>query len=109
MSSEPQLIAITTAREPIPRRYIVTVKEGVTLASHTSSIQSSIESTPSNITHEFDLINGYAGEFHEDDLAALRANPEIEAIEEDGISRTCTTSLQFVPPPPIYSSKPIEL
>jgi len=107
MSSEPQLIAITPAKEAIPRRYIVTVKEGVTLASHTSSIQSSIESTPSNITHEFDLINGYAGEFHPDDLEALRANPEIEAIEEDGISRTCAINTQFVTP--AYSNKLIEL
>jgi len=103
MSSESTLIAITSAKEPIPGRYIVTVKEGVSLASHTSSVQSSIASTDSNITHELDIINGYAGAFTEDDLAALRANPEIDSIEQDGTVRTCNFDTQSVLPS-IYNS-----
>ena len=97
------LLTVSKAEEPVPGRYIVTLKEEVSLAAHISSTQAKIESTPSNITHEYSLINGYAGEFSDDDLNDLRAHPEIASIEEDGIARTCFVT-QFVPPP-TYSGK----
>jgi len=92
------ILTVSKAEKAIPGRYIVTLKEGVSLATHVSSTQASIASTPSNITHEFDLINGYAGELTEDDLNDLRANPEIASIEEDSIVQTCSVITQFVPP-----------
>ena len=98
MSSQPTLIAIASAKEPIPGRYIVTVREGVSLASRISSIQG-------NVTHELEIINGFAGEFTEDDLNVLRANPEIEAIEQDGLACICGHETQSVLPP--ASSLPI--
>jgi len=104
MSSESPLIAVSKVANSLPGRYIITLKDRVSLATHTSSIQSGIASTSSNITHEFDIINGYAGEFTEDDLNNLRANPEIALIEEDGIASICQTEIQFVPPP-TYPSK----
>ena len=99
MSSQ-SLIVIAPAKEPIPGRYIVTVKEGVSIASHTSAIQSSIASTDSNITHELSIINGYAGKFTDEDLNALRANPEIDSIEQDGVAYTCYETQSVLPPPP---------
>ena len=100
------LLTVSKAEKPIPGRYIVTLKEDVSLATHLSSTQSKIASTPSNITHEYSLINGYAGEFSVDDLNDLRANPEIASIEEDGTLHTCSVVTQFVPsPPPIYPRK----
>jgi len=92
------ILTVSKAEKAIPGRYIVTLKDGVSLAAHVSSTQASIASTPSNITHEFDLINGYAGEFTEDDLNDLRANQEIASIEEDSIVQTCSVITQSVPP-----------
>jgi len=100
------LLTVSKAEEPIPGNYIITLKEDVSLAAHINSIQARIASTPSNITHEFEIINGYAGEFSEDDLNDLRANPEIDSIEEDGIVQTCATTIvtQSVRPPLIRAS-----
>jgi len=92
------LLTVSKAEKAIPGKYIITLKEGVSLAAHVSSTQASIASTPSNITHELDIINGYAGEFSEDDLNDLRANAEIDSIEEDGTVQTCVNAVitQFV-------------
>lgn len=88
------LLMISRATNPVPGRYIVTLKEGVPRSVHVSSIQSSTQSTSSKVTHEFDIINGYAGEFSADDLNELRANPDIASIEEDSIFNTCNTKTQ---------------
>ena len=90
------LLTVSKVKKPVPGRYIVTLKGEVSLAAHTSSIQSRIASTPSNVTHAFGIINGYAGEFSEDDLNDLRAHPEIASIEEDGVVNTCLET-QSVP------------
>ena len=97
------LLTVSKAEKPISGRYIVTLKEDVSLATHLSSTQSKIASTPSNITHEYSFINGYAGEFSVDDLNDLRANPEIASIEEDGTLHTCSVVTQFVPSPPPFT------
>ena len=99
------LLTVSEAKKAIPGRYIITLKEEVSLTAHVSSTQASIASTPSNITHELDIINGYAGEFSEDDLNDLRANPEIASIEQDGTVKTCSVVTQSVPHP----SYPINL
>ena len=93
------LLTVSKVANATAGRYIITLKEGVSRASHLSSIQSKIASTPSTITHEFNIINGYAGELSPDDLNELRANPDIALIEEDGISRTFATETQCVCPP----------
>ena len=100
------LLTVSKAEKPIPGRYIITLKDDISLAAHISSTQASIESTPSNIIHELDIINGYAGEFTEEDLNALRANPDIDAIEEDGTVQTCATLVftQSVPSLPEQAS-----
>ena len=86
----PSLLTVSKAKEPIPGRYIVTLKAEVSLAAH-------VDSTPMDVTHEFDLINSYAGEFDDDDLNNLRADPDVDSIEQDGIYRTCCMT-QSVPP-----------
>jgi len=101
------LLTVSEAKKAIPGRYIITLKEDVSLAAHISSTQASITSTLSNITHELDIINGYAGEFSEDDLNDLRANPEIDSIEEDGTVQTCINAVitQSVPRSPEQASQ----
>ena len=96
------LLTVSKTENAIPGRYIITLKEDVSLAAHVSSTQASIASTPSNITHELDVINGYAGEFSEDDLNDLRANPEIHSIEQDGTVQTCVNVITQSVPPPLY-------
>jgi len=93
------VLTVSKAGNPVSDRYIVTLNGGVSLAAHINSIQSSVVSTKSRITHEFNLINGYAGEFSVDDLNKLRANPDIAWIEEDGVSRTSFDETQSVHPP----------
>ena len=100
-------ITVASVPDSVPGRYIVLLKGGVSLASHLSSTQSSITSSRSNITHEYDLISGYAGEFTAEDLSQLCADPDIYSIEQDGVSRTCHET-QFVSPL-TYPSKLIEL
>lgn len=63
-------------------RYIVTFKSGFDKSSLRFA----------GITHEWDkVINGIAGHFDETTLEALRANPNVESISEDGIMHTMTT------------------
>ena len=93
------LLTVSKAEKPIPGRYIVTLKDDVSLASHVSSTKATIASTASNITHEYNLINGYAGEFTDEDLNDLRSHPEIASIEQDSIFQICNEITQSVLPP----------
>jgi len=93
------LLTVSKAKKPVPGRYIISLKEEASLAAHVNSTNTKIASTLSSMTHEFDLINCYAGEFFEDDLNDLRANPDIDSIEEDGIFQTCSVITQSAPPP----------
>ena len=93
------LLTVSKTAKPVPGRYIVTLKDDVSLASHVSSTQTTIAATASNITHEYNLINGYAGEFTDEDLNDLRSHPEIASIEQDGYTWLFTETTQSVLPP----------
>lgn len=67
-------------------RHIVSLKEGVSRASFIAQIKQN-----ATVTHDFDIINGFAGNFDEGTLNALRANPDVELIAEDGIMHTMVT------------------
>jgi len=43
------------------------------------------------ITHEWDLINGFAGHLDDDALNVLQAHPDVLSISEDGIVYTQIT------------------
>ena len=92
-------LTVSKAEHPVPGSYIITLKDGVSLASHVSSTQATIASTASNITHEFDLINGYAGEFTDEDLNDLRSHPEIASIEQNSYTWIDGVTTQSVPSP----------
>ena len=63
-------------------RHIVMFKKGVNVASQRVA----------GVTHAWDgAINGFAGHFDEATLEALRANPNVESISEDGIMHTFVT------------------
>lgn len=90
------LLPVSKVGDSVPGRYIITLREGVSRVSHVNSVRNKFASTPSEITHEFSIINGYAGEFTVDDLEELRASPDIASIEEDGISGTFIAKTQSV-------------
>ncbi|KAJ3538910.1 hypothetical protein NMY22_g4972 [Coprinellus aureogranulatus] len=67
-------------------RYIVLLKEDTTQADVLSGI-SNVNSLElgSAVTHQWDLINGFAGNFDRTTLAALQATPGVASIVEEGI------------------------
>jgi len=106
------LLPVYKAEHPVPGRYIITLNDGVSLAAHLkytrASIASNISKTTekekkskssSHITHEFNLINGYAGKFTNDDLNDLRARLDIASIEQDSIGWLCDETIQSALPP----------
>ncbi|KAG6849857.1 hypothetical protein C0991_010987, partial [Blastosporella zonata] len=60
-------------------RYIVKLRNGVPR----SSVLNSMNITA---THEWTIINGFAGYLSDEQIQALYANPSVESISEDGIT-----------------------
>ena len=96
------LLRISKTQNPIPRRYIVTLKQ-VQATSDTMNVEtfSNTMSSASNITHWWDSMNAFAGDFSDDDLETLRADSRVDAIEEDGIVTALASLTQCAPFPPI--------
>ncbi|RDB21875.1 Cuticle-degrading protease [Hypsizygus marmoreus] len=69
-------------------RYIVKLKEGVSKDTVLSGLRLK---AALKLTHEWKLLNGFAGEFDADTLNALRASADVEYISEDGIMHTMVT------------------
>jgi cerevisin len=80
------LLKVTRSQNPAAGRYIITLKQEQE-TSDTVSIESfsNSMSSASNITHWWGSMKAFAGDFSDDDLEVLRADPRINAIEEDGI------------------------
>ncbi|KAF5387942.1 hypothetical protein D9615_000786 [Tricholomella constricta] len=66
-------------------RYIVKLKDGVSKASVLGSAKLT------KASHDWTIFNGFASELSPEALDALRANPNVEYIEEDGIMSTFIT------------------
>ena len=88
---------VKRAGNPVAGRYIVTLKNDVDRTTGVSSVTSRI-SSESKVTHEWDIINGFAGAFTDADLKVLRSNPNVASIEEDGIAHTQAVTTQYAPP-----------
>jgi len=90
------LFICTTTAAPTAaasKRYIVTLKDNASRATHLSSITSRF-GPASKVTHEWDVINGFAGVFAEEDLKILRGDPRVQSIEEDGTVGTAALVTQ---------------
>ncbi|KAL1951895.1 hypothetical protein VTO73DRAFT_1044 [Trametes versicolor] len=69
------------------RSYIVKLRDGVAKDAHLEWLAANHGNT-STVTHaewESSVLNGFAGTLETDALNALRANPDVEYITEDGI------------------------
>ncbi|KAF9644023.1 serine proteinase [Thelephora ganbajun] len=92
-SAPSPLIKVHKAREPVAGRYIVTLKEGTDRQAHINSFSAKADGS-SSITHQWDIINGFAGTFSPDEVEALRSRPDVLSIEEDGVVHTQDTATQ---------------
>jgi len=81
-SAPSPLISVEKAEEPIPGKYIVVFKEGASRQANIESINAA------SITYEWDIINGFAGSLSLDEVEALKSNPDVVSIEEDGVVHT---------------------
>ena len=87
------LITVKKAKKAIAGHYIVTFKNDVIRSDGVSSVTSWI-SSQSKVTHEWDIISGFAGAFTDADLEVLRSNPNIASIEEDAFVYTQAVTTQ---------------
>ena len=81
------LVPVTKTGNAVAGRYIITFKNGIARPAGLSSVTSRISSR-SKITHEWDVINGFAGTIADSDLDVLRSNPNVASIQEDGLAHT---------------------
>jgi cerevisin len=78
----PALSALPPLDEPVTRRHIVTLKDDVSCEAHVDALSRMLGPT-SSVTHEWDVMNSFAGIFSEADLEGLRTNPNVSSIDED--------------------------
>ena len=81
-------VLVRRSQNPIPGRYIVTLKDEVEADVVGASSFANKISRRSTITHEWDIIKGFAGSFTDADLEFLRTHPNVASIEEDGYLHT---------------------
>jgi len=87
------LVSVKKSKNPILGHYIVTLKSDVDRLAGVLSLTSKVDSQ-SKVTHEWDIINGFAGTFTDTDLESLRSDPNVVSIEEDGYAYTQTVVTQ---------------
>lgn len=93
LSAPSPLIAVGKTKNAIPGRYIITFKNNTGNFAGVPSI-ASVLSSDSNITHQWDVISGFAGSFTDTDVELLRSHPNIMSIEQDGYAQTQTVATQ---------------
>ena len=89
------LLRISRAQKPSSGKYIVTLKQSTSDLLNLQSVSGTMSSA-SNITHQWDNMGQFAGEFSADDLEMLRADSRVEAIEEDGTMKLFASVTQYV-------------
>lgn len=88
-------LASLTALRPVEKfkgeitgKYIVKLKDSTSKAKVFGQLKNS------NITHDWKLIHGFAGDLDTDAVNTLHASPDVEYISEDGIVHTFVTVTQ---------------
>lgn len=75
----------TTASGPpggATSNYIVALKRDVDMDTHLDWLRPKLSSR-CEITHQYNLIHGFAGKFSEQTISLLRSSPDVEKIEKD--------------------------
>lgn len=77
------LLRIARAQNPSSGKYIVTLKQENSDLPNVDSVSNSM-SPASTVTNKWENMGAFAGKLSPDDLESLRADPRVDAIEEDG-------------------------
>lgn len=88
-SAPSPLVKVQMAKEAVAGRYIVTLKDGVSREAAVNTFSRKAGGI-SPVTHQWEIINGFAGTFSATELEVLRSNPDVISIEEDGLVHTQT-------------------
>lgn len=93
------LLQISKVENPLPGRYIVTLKQEQGGSGTPDRVKafSSTTLSASNITHLWESMDAFAGDITDEDLETLKADPRVEAIEEDGVMKALANVTQYVP------------
>ncbi|KAF9523113.1 serine protease [Crepidotus variabilis] len=75
------LLTLQTHQGKTSGRHIITLKQGASK----NGLISKVALPGNDITHQWDIINGFAGQFNDETLNAFRADPDVESVTEDGI------------------------
>lgn len=70
---------IRRADSSIPPRHIVILEDGTNFSDIFDKL--TLDST---VTHSWDIVNGFAGNFPSDDIELLTSHPNVTSIEQDG-------------------------
>lgn len=81
-------LTVSSSNGPtVPNSYIVKLKRSATLNGHSNrlpfGLDANDESSP--VTHNLNIINGYAGVFAQDTLDTILADADVEAVYPNGI------------------------
>ncbi|KAG6884683.1 hypothetical protein C0992_005921 [Termitomyces sp. T32_za158] len=93
------LIAVEKYDGETSGKHIVTLKPGVDQSLF-------LDGTNLITTHNWTVVNGFAGQFSEDQIHALRAHRDVYSIAEDGIAQTSlitTQSGSSIPPMEMFA------
>ncbi|KAF8639361.1 hypothetical protein AX17_001550 [Amanita inopinata Kibby_2008] len=89
LSAPSSLLAVEKASGPTSGKYIVRLKDGVDKSSLVSKVKATSE-----VTDEWDIINGFAAKLDEHALNMLRGHSDVQYISEDGTMSTSATVTQ---------------
>jgi len=84
-------IRIKRATEPSDGKHLVLLRDDVPLAEVVKTLSSS-----SNVTSQWDIINGFAGYLIPKDLEALMAHPGVLNIHENGVVSAMDMLTQYI-------------
>jgi cerevisin len=88
------LVHVQRAEEPIDGSYIVLLRDDVPSPSAAKIVN---QLNSSEVTDQWTIINGFAGNFTPEDLEVLRAHPDVLSIHEDAVVRAAATVTQYIP------------
>ncbi|CEL62618.1 Subtilisin-like protease CPC735_031240 OS=Coccidioides posadasii (strain C735) GN=CPC735_031240 PE=3 SV=1 [Rhizoctonia solani AG-1 IB] len=75
--------------ETQPGSYIVVLKETASMKTHVASVKGKLATskakTKSQVTYDYDFMNGYSAELDEDSLKDLTQSPDVEMIVPDSL------------------------
>ncbi|KAG5652709.1 hypothetical protein H0H81_004022 [Sphagnurus paluster] len=85
----PLLDVEQSAGPAVHGRYIVKLKNGASKAKIFKQLRNS------NVTHDWNVIHGFAGQLDEDAVDVLRASPDVDYIAQDAIMHTLELATHF--------------